>query len=70
MKAAHKSDVHQRVTPSAWLIMAACTSALTFGFLLSAADVLSWLQTVYILGYIKTLLGIVKYLPQVAHKDS
>ena len=65
MKTAHKSDVRQRVTPSAWLIMAACTLALTVGFLLSAADILPWLQTVYILGYIKTLLGIIKYLPQV-----
>ena len=47
------------------LILFGSVAAVLVGVVLSSASVIPWLQTVYILGYIKTFLGLVKYAPQV-----
>jgi len=64
VKTANRSQAPQRFTwPALGILVASVVSPL-IGVVLAAYSRISWLQTVYILGYVKTALGLVKYAPQ------
>lgn len=64
VKTAYRSQVSQRITWVVLGIIAGSIVALLVGVVLAAYSKISWLHTVFILGYIKTLLGLIKYAPQ------
>ena len=64
MNKAHNSQSSRRITKTATSLLFGSVTLVLVGVLLSSASVISWLQTVYLLGYIKTFLGLVKYAPQ------
>ena len=64
VKIADRSTASRRVTRGGLIILFGCVASILVGIFLSSASLISWLQTVYILGYIKTFIGLVKYAPQ------
>ena len=64
VKIADRSTVSRRVTRGGLIILFGCVASILVGIFLSSAWLISWLQTVFILGYIKTFIGLVKYAPQ------
>ena len=62
---AKKGGFAPRVTIVGYSFFFGSLAALGMGIMLSLGEILSWLNTVYLLGAIKVILNVIKYAPQV-----